>query len=619
MFHKIGYKLIFAVGTTAIIIIGIFAYFNIQAHTNDLFKQAELHVNQLSETVKYSTKYDMLYNQRDHIHETIAMIGEQADINSVRIINKLGEIIYSSNKNDIGKMVDKKAESCYACHAENKPLESLPIKDRTRIYRLHPDSTRLMGIIDPIYNEPSCWKADCHAHDKSQKILGVLDVTIPLNRIDERIASSEMEIVIFSIIAVLSISFIIGFFVKRWIDKPVNEFLAATQNVASGNLNYTIQYSKDDEIGSLAKSFNNMTQKLSEARLQLFQSDKMASLGRLAAGVAHEINNPLTGVLTYSSFLLKRTKDNPEMQEDLKVIVRETKRSREIVKSLLDFARQSVPKKNIADINEIIERAVTVIENQLTIKKIELVKNFDTSLPKLTLDANQMQQVFINLIVNASDAIESSNGKITVTTKFIKLSPYGITHIKHAVCPKRHDLMDNELKIDGMPSIKLKAYSNGKESFIHLDPVYGKHRNQFNSFNLKDDVQFLCPECSYSLMVPNKKCPVCNSPVFTFEIPSQGMYESCINKDCEWEKWEAMDMQGQKDYAEIKIEDNGSGITKDDLSKIFEPFFSTKGQKGTGLGLAVIWGIVDNHDGTIEVTSELKKGTAFTIRLPIKK
>ncbi len=305
MFHKIGYKLIFAVGITAIITIGIFAYFNIQAHTNDLLQQAELHVNQQSETVKYSTKYDMLYNQREHIQKIINTIGEQSDINRVRIINKLGEIIYSSNKNDIGKMVDKKAESCYACHAENKPLESLPIKDRTRIYRLHPDSTRLMGVIDPIYNEPSCWQADCHAHDKSQKILGVLDVTIPLNKIDHRIASSELEIVIFSIIAVLAVSFIIAFFVKRWIDKPVNELLTATQHVASGNLNYTIQYKKDDEIGSLAKSFNNMTQKLSEARLQLFQSDKMASLGRLAAGVAHEINNPLTGVLTYSSFLLK--------------------------------------------------------------------------------------------------------------------------------------------------------------------------------------------------------------------------------------------------------------------------------------------------------------------------
>ena len=316
---------------------------------------------------------------------------------------------------------------------------------------------------------------------------------------------------------------------------------------------------------------------------------------------------------------MKKTNDNPEIQEDLKVIVRETKRSREIVKSLLDFARQSVPKKNIADINEIIERALTVIENQLTIKKIELVKNLDTSLPKLVVDANQMQQVFINLIVNASDAIENSNGKIKVSTKFIKLSPYGITHIKKAVCPKRHELIDNEVKIDGMPSIKLKVFSNGKESYIHLDPVYGKHRHQFDSAKLNNESQIVCPECNYSLMVQNKECPVCNSPVFTFEIPTQGMYESCINKECQWEKWESIDIQGQKDYAEIKIADNGNGISKEDLSKIFEPFFSTKGQKGTGLGLAVIWGIVDNHDGTIEVSSELKKGTTFTIRLPIKK
>lgn len=198
-----------------------------------------------------------------------------------------------------------------------------------------------------------------------------------------------------------------------------------------------------------------MTKKLSEARLQLFQSDKMASLGRLAAGVAHEINNPLTGVLTYSSFLLKREK-NPELQEDLKVIVRETKRSREIVKSLLDFARQSVPKKNEANLNEIIEHAISVVENQLSIDHIKLIRHLDPNLPAITVDSNQMQQVIINLLVNAHDAIEK-NGSITITSSKLSLSPLGITHIKKAICPKRHDLIDNEVKIDGMSSIKIKA------------------------------------------------------------------------------------------------------------------------------------------------------------------
>ncbi|MDP3684234.1 MAG: histidine kinase dimerization/phospho-acceptor domain-containing protein, partial [Ignavibacteria bacterium] len=172
--------------------------------------------------------------------------------------------------------------------------------------------------------------------------------------VDETIQKSELEIVVFATVAILGVGLLIGFFVRRWVSTPVNNLLGATNQVSMGNLNYSIKDMGDDEIGKLAHSFNNMTKKLSEARMQLFQSDKMASLGRLAAGVAHEINNPLTGVLTYSSFLLKRTKDNAEFQDDLKVIVRETLRCREIVKSLLDFARQTVPKKNNADINEII-------------------------------------------------------------------------------------------------------------------------------------------------------------------------------------------------------------------------------------------------------------------------
>jgi two-component system NtrC family sensor kinase len=618
VFKKIGFKLILAVGITALLTIGIFSYFNIQSHSSSLLAEVERGANQLSETVKNSTRYDMLLNQRDRILRNINTIGQQPGIRDVRVLNKSGEIIYSSHKDDIGKMVDKTAESCYACHTAGRPLERLPIKDRTRFFRISPDSSRVMGIISPIYNEKSCYEAECHAHSKSQTVLGVLDVTMSLDEVDKQIKKGEMEIVIFAVSAVLAISFIIGFFVRRWVDKPVKELLNATNQVSTGNLNYTIKNIRDDEMGSLSKSFNNMTKKLSEARLQLFQSDKMASLGRLAAGVAHEINNPLTGVLTYSSFLLKRTKDNSELQEDLKVIVRETKRSREIVKSLLDFARQSVPKKNEANINEIIEHAISVVENQLSIDHIKLIKNLDSNLPAITVDSNQIQQVVINLLVNAHDAIEK-DGSIEITTSKLSLSPFGITHIKKAICPKRHDLVDNEVKIDGMSSIKIKARCNGNEGFINLDPVYGKCRHQYGiDIDVNKEISFMCPQCSISLIAEGKKCPKCGAPVYSFEVPSQGFFEGCTRKGCDWQKWDTVDVGGQKDYLEIKITDTGCGISKDDLSKIFEPFFSTKGQKGTGLGLAVIWGIVDNHNGTINVDSELNKGTTFIIRLPMQ-
>lgn len=618
MFKKIGFKLILVVGITAVVIIGIFSFYNIRSHSDALLAEVERHANQLSETVKHSTRYDMLLNQRDRVHTIINTIGEQPGIQNVRVLNKVGEIIYSSHREDIGKMVDKKAESCYACHTANEPLERLQIKERTRIFRLSPDSARVLGIITPIYNEPSCWEADCHAHEENKTVLGVLDVTISLSDVEEQIEQAEIDTVIFALSAVVVFSLLLWFVIKKWVDKPVKELLNATHEVGTGNLNYMIKEKSDDEFGMLSESFNNMTQKLSEARVQLFQSDKMASLGRLAAGVAHEINNPLTGVLTYSSFLLKKTLDKPDLNEDLKVIVRETKRSREIVKSLLDFARQSVPKKNQVNINEVIEKAITVIENQLSINHVELKKNLAKDLSQITLDSNQMQQVFINLLVNASDAIGPKGGAINISTSLIKLSPYGITHIKKATCPKRHDLMDNEVKIDGMPSIKLKVYSGSDSGFINLDPVYGRNHHQIK-FDLKSDLRVVCPQCESSLIDPSKKCPECGAPVYSLEVPSQGNIEGCMSKNCDWQKWDFVDADGQKDYIEIKIADTGCGIPRENLSKIFEPFYSTKGQKGTGLGLSVIWGIIDNHNGTIEVDSKLNKGTTFTIHLPVGK
>jgi len=618
MFKKIGFRLIFVVALTSLVIIGVYAYFNVKSQSSSSISEVERHANQLGETVISSTRFDMMLNQRDRIQQTINSIGTQPQIRDVRIINKDGEIIYSSDSININKMVDKQAESCYACHAEDKPLEHISITERTRIFKVHPDSNRLIGIITPIYNEKSCWNADCHAHPQNQKVLGVLDVSISLAEIDKAIVTREWEIVIFAIIAIIAVGLLIAFFVRHWVSNPVHDLLNATQQVSQGNLNYAIKDLGDNEIGKLGESFNNMTKKLSEARMQLFQSDKMASLGRLAAGVAHEINNPLTGVLTYSSFLLKRTKDNPELQEDLKVIVRETLRSREIVKSLLDFARQSVPKKSIADINEIIEKSIGVIEKQLSIKKIKIVKQSENNLPRITVDSNQMQQVFINLFVNASDAISKDGGTITVITKQISLSPFGVAQIKKAACPKRHSLIDNEFKIDGLPALKVKVVSNGKEGIVHLDPVYGKHRNHFDlGFDVSAEAKFVCPDCNSSIVQQDKLCPQCAAPVLSFEISGQGVYEVCSSENSNWEKWDFVDSAGLKEFIEIKISDTGCGITKDDLPKIFEPFFSTKGQKGTGLGLAVIWGIIDNHNGTITVESEEGKGTNFIIRLPL--
>ncbi|KAB2845623.1 MAG: two-component sensor histidine kinase, partial [Ignavibacterium sp.] len=127
MFKKIGFRLIFAVAFTSLVIIGVFAFFNVQTQSNNLTAEVERHANQLSETVVSSTRVDMMLNQRDRIQQIISSIGSQPHIRDVRILNKIGEIIYSSDQNSINQMVDKNAESCYACHAEDKPLEQISI------------------------------------------------------------------------------------------------------------------------------------------------------------------------------------------------------------------------------------------------------------------------------------------------------------------------------------------------------------------------------------------------------------------------------------------------------------------------------------------------------------
>jgi len=617
--RNIGFKLTFGVVLTVLLAIGIFAWFNIQSQRRSLLTEVERHASQLSEAVKSDTEYDMLRNDRERIHESIRRVGKQESIDRIRVFNKAGEIIYSSEAADIGRMVDKKAESCYRCHSMGQPLDHLDMQERTRVFQPQRDAPRLLGIINPIYNSPSCWSSDCHAHPQSQTVLGVLDVTVPLAEVDRNIRRSQVAILVLAIGVILVLSLIVGIMVRWWIDRPVHELVTATRNVAGGNLGYRLTVKREDELGMLASSFNNMTDKLAQARMQLFQSDKLASLGRLAAGVAHEINNPLTAVLTYSSYLLKRSQGHPETQKDLQVIVSETIRCREIVKNLLDFARQTVPKKRKADINEIIGRAAKVIENQLSLGRVKLEMDLDPALPNVTVDANQIQQVFINLMVNSADAIGDNEGTIKVSSRPKNLSPTGVLQIKNAVCRKRHELVDRKYQIDGKPSITMRYRFKEESGLIHLDPTYGSDDHQLNGMrDLGEGVELMCPVCSTSLIAEGEQCPQCGAPIYAFEVPLKGLVQGCLRKGCGWHRWEQLDANWNAEFVEVQVQDDGCGIPKTQIPHLFEPFATTKGPKGTGLGLAVTWGIVDNHNGTISVESEVGVGTTFTVRIPVE-
>ncbi|MFO7980586.1 MAG: cache domain-containing protein [Candidatus Aminicenantes bacterium] len=230
------------------------------------------------------------------------------------------------------------------------------------------------------------------------------------------------------------------YFSTNRIINPLLKIVEATQKIAKGDLSHKVKVNSTDEIGYLAESFNKMTddldaankkliewgktlekkveertKELREMQAHLIQSEKLASLGKLAAGVAHEINNPLGGILIYSHLILEDIDKDTPYYDNLRKIVKETSRCKEIVKGLLEFARPKEPETSIVDINNVVEKALSIIETKTLFQNIKIKKKYSSSLPKITADSAQLQQVFINIIINAAEAMEG-NGSLIIET-----------------------------------------------------------------------------------------------------------------------------------------------------------------------------------------------------------
>jgi signal transduction histidine kinase len=523
--------------------------------------------------------------------------------------------MFSSDPREIGRSVDKRAEACFGCHAADRPLAKLSTRARSRIY-VGAGGTRVLGMIRPIPNQPGCWMPACHAHRRGEAVLGVLDVNLSLAEVDEQIADDQRRMLLLAVLAIGANSVLLWWLSRRVIVRPVEALIAGTRKVAEGDLNTLLPADEGHELGDLARAFNSMTRRLAEAQQQLTQADKLASVGRLAAGVAHEINNPLTGVLTYASFLQKRAASDPDLQHDLEVIVRETRRCREIVKNLLDFSRQARPVRRPTDLNEVVRRGVGIVMNQLALDRVKLTLELAHELPAAPADANQIEQVIVNLLLNAADAIGGAGGGIRVATALADVPPLGHIVIRAASCPRGCDLLDPGVRLHGHPAIRVQRVVDGHEVAVHLDPLYGAASHRAAEPSAENVLAaYRCPRCRTTLDLERERCGACGAGVFAVRS-DEGRVEWCTRKGCHWTRWQAADAKGPRRVAELIVEDTGRGISDEDMHHLFEPFFTTKGSRGVGLGLAVTWAIVDRHEGTIEVASRPGAGTRVTVRIP---
>ena len=397
-------------------------------------------VTQISELITKSTRYAMLQNQPDYVGRIIRDVGNQGGIANVRVLSKDGRVIHSTNASEIGQTLDRKAEACSHCHQSEQPLEYVPRSERTWTFTT-PEGRRMLGSMEVIRNEPSCYTAACHQHSKSTSVLGVLDIVYSLEEIDRTMLISAITITAFSLGFIIVASLCVSFFVHRLVYVPLRDLETGASRLASGNLEQPIPVRSDDEFGQLSASFNTMTAALKNSRQELrewgntleqkvekrtkelraaqaeaVRGEKLASVGLLAAGIAHELNNPLTGILTFSHLIRQKMPDGSPDAEDLDLVIRETKRCAAIIRRLLDFAREKTPEKKFADLNQIIEDTARIVERPAHLRDIEITMDLDPDLPPVWIDADLIKQVVMNMLVNAQHAIEEK-GSITVRTR----------------------------------------------------------------------------------------------------------------------------------------------------------------------------------------------------------
>ncbi|HEX7192331.1 MAG TPA: ATP-binding protein [Thermoanaerobaculia bacterium] len=402
-------KLFVAVLSVLVVSLGALGVVNIRLQRKQLDTARRNAAERMSDVIRRSTTYTMLRNDRAALAEIVAMIGRDPSIAALRIVDANGRVRISTPQREAG---------------------------------------RVLRVVTPIRNAASCSSAACHAHPPSQQVLGVLDLDLSLASTDAEIRNASQQFVMSSAVAILLTLITIGALVWRLVHKPVAALAVATRRVGAGELGIVVPVTTRDELGSLARSFNWMTTQLRAAReeitaaaqllehrveektaelqraqQQMIQAEKLTSLGKLAAVVAHEVNNPLSGILTYARLMRKWVdrgdsleSHTTDMHDSLSVIESESRRCGEIVHNLLTFARVQPMNMSDFDVNRVVHQTMKIVEHKLDLANIESVLDLAPELPLIRGDAGQIEQVLLALVMNAIDAMPHE-GTLQIATR----------------------------------------------------------------------------------------------------------------------------------------------------------------------------------------------------------
>ncbi len=500
-----------------------------EQYLNTVIRQ---HGNNIGSIVRGALYHSMLENDKSTLQNTLDIINTMPGIDDVNLYDTKDNLVYTSIGSDTNNSHSN--PNCISCHEDFREMfpgnsihyRIIGIDSDCRMNQNDKNTSRRLLIKLPIPNEPSCYDNACHAHKPTEQVLGSLIIKLPLTELDAAVTKSSSEFYILAVMTTVLLIIMLIFFTRQRIKKPLHTLIKASHAVAHGDLSTRVEIKPNqlEDMKTVSLAFNNMleslqaakkelenwsqqleykvqkkSEELSAAQNELIHIERLASLGKLSSSVAHEINNPLSGILIYTKLIHKQL-SNPEtmdakretMLKNLKLIENEAKRCGDIVKGLLEFSKKDQENFEPRHLHEILHETYDLMTHPIKIANIHFYKDFLATSDLIYCSPNQIKQACVAMLVNSSEAVQA-NGEIIIRT------------------------------------------SNPSPDTIRFE-----------------------------------------------------------------------------------ITDTGIGISAEDIPHIFEPFFSTKeNASGIGLGLAIVHGIIQNHNGKILVKSEPGKGTTMSVTLPL--
>lgn len=437
-------------------LVGLFLSFGVifrsvyEQNLNTIIRQ---NGNNIGSLVEGSLYQSMMENDKSRLQSTLDIINTMTGIDDVNLYDENDRLAYSSINQDNGQHSDP---DCLGCHSELGDM--FPRKEKAyRIVKAGSDCImntndnehRHLLIRTPILNDVSCYTADCHAHSETDEVLGSLIIKMPLEDLDNAVARSSKKYFVFASAITLILIVIFILFTRRQIQQPLDEIVKASLSVANGNQSVRLEVRPDHivEMRTVSGAFNEMLDKLQAAtdelrnwsqqlefkvrkrseelgaaKNELIHIERIASLGKLSSSVAHELNNPLSGILVYTKLIHKQL-SNPElyaskresMLKHLKLIENETKRCGEIVKGLLEFSRKDQENFEPAHLHTVLRETYELMLHPVTIANNRFNTDFRATSDLVFCSPNQIKQACVAIIVNATEAV-SANGEITMST-----------------------------------------------------------------------------------------------------------------------------------------------------------------------------------------------------------